>query len=251
MTRIEQVSFSGPLGTLRGILHRPATDAGPAPVVVLLHGFTGNHVEDQFLFAQAARALAGLGWAALRFDFYGSGDSDGTFEECSVLTETADAVAALDWVEKQPGIDPSRIAVLGLSMGGYVTALLAGQDPRVKAVVFWNAVGIPDRHFVHETDHGRHGFDVGAVTIGLPFVRAYFAHDPAAALRHYSGPGLVIQATADLAVSLDDAEALAAALGGRATLRLLADADHTFKHPALRLELFEITARWLHEYLMS
>ena len=88
MPTTEQIAFDGPLGTLRGLLHRP-DGAEPAPVVLLLHGFTGQHIEQDRLFVQAARALAAAGFAALRFDFYGSGDSDGDFEEFTVESELA------------------------------------------------------------------------------------------------------------------------------------------------------------------
>jgi len=124
MPTIEQISFEGPLGTLRGLLHRP-DGVDPTPAVMLLHGFTGQHIESDRLFVQVARALADAGFAALRFDFYGSGDSDGDFEEFTLDTELADACAGFDWLSTQSGIDPNRIGVVGLSLGGAIAALLA------------------------------------------------------------------------------------------------------------------------------
>ncbi|RPI95812.1 MAG: alpha/beta fold hydrolase, partial [Chloroflexi bacterium] len=117
MSTVKAIEFQGPLGTLRGMLHRPAA-AGPSPVVLLLHGFTGQHIEDQRLFVQFARCLADGGYAVLRFDFYGSGDSDGEFDQFTMRSEVADAVTALDWLAAQPGLDIKRIGVVGLSMGG-------------------------------------------------------------------------------------------------------------------------------------
>ena len=48
-------------------LHLPPT--GPAPGVVMCHGFTGHRIEAHFLFVKAARALCAAGLAVLRFDF--------------------------------------------------------------------------------------------------------------------------------------------------------------------------------------
>src|SRR5690606_36670830 len=127
------------LGTLRGMLHRP-DGVDPTPAVILLHGLTGQHIESHRLFVQVARALADARFAALRFDFYGSGDSDGDYEEFTLDTELADACAGFDWLSTQSGIDPNRIGVVGLSLGGAIAALLAGQGPRVKTTVLWNAV---------------------------------------------------------------------------------------------------------------
>jgi dienelactone hydrolase len=248
MGAIEAVAIDGPLGTLRGLLHRP-TGEGRAPVVVLLHGYTGQHVEDHRLFVQMARRLAEAGFAVLRFDFYGSGDSDGDFEEFTVHTEVADCAAALDWLTRQPGIDTNRIAILGLSLGGCVTALLAGQDPRVKAVVFWNAVALPNQHFNDIATEGPFTGVVGGLRVGPNFLPTFTALDIAGTLRRYAGPGLVIQATADEAVTQTEAETLHAALAARGTLRQIEGADHTFRRPDWRQELFDVTTRWLTENL--
>jgi dipeptidyl aminopeptidase/acylaminoacyl peptidase len=245
MDTVQQVAFEGPLGTLRGLLHRPRLVDQAVPAVVLLHGFTGQHIEDHRLFVQAARHLAGSGFAVLRFDFYGSGDSDGDFEEFTVPTEVADAVAALDWFAQQPGIDAGRIGVVGLSLGGCVTALLAGQDARVKAVVFWNAVALPDLHFKDLPQDGIRG----GLRIGPEFLKTFVELDIAGTLRRYTGPGLVIRGTAGPHVSQEEAEALKAALGERGELRSIAGAGHTFLHPDWRREVFTITSDWLAEHL--
>lgn len=248
MSDVQAIAFPGPLGTLRGMFHRPS-GSGPFPVVMLLHGFTGYHIEDHRLFVQTARALVEAGFVVLRFDFYGSGDSDGDFEEFTVHTEVQDAVTALGWLGQQPGIDAKRIAVLGLSLGGCVTALLAGQDPRVKAAVFWNAVAFSDTHFHDEIPaEGRFAGVVGGLRVGPDFLPTFAALDIVGTLRRYSGPGLVIRGTADELVAHAEAEALHTALGERGTLHLIEGADHTFKRPDWRQELFQVTTRWLTEH---
>jgi len=45
----------------------------------------------------------------------------------------------LDWAETQPGIDESRIAMVGFSMSALVTATVMGNDPRVSAAVLMMA----------------------------------------------------------------------------------------------------------------
>ena len=243
------VEIAGPLGVLRGIFHRPAGDE-PAPAIVLLHGFTGHHIEDHKLFVQMARCLADAGFAALRVSFYGSGDSDGTFEDFTIHTEVDDAAAMLDWLDRQPGIDAGRTGVLGLSLGGAVAALLAGRDPRVRAVVFWNAASLPRQHFNEIPQKGIHSGIIGGLQVGEQFVASFQDVNITGALEHYQGPGLVIQATNDEAVSVHEAEALQQALGDRGTLHLVLGADHTFRHPSWRREVFETTISWLAERLL-
>lgn len=60
---------------LVGILHS-VDDGERKPGVVLFHGFTGNKIEPHRLFVKIARKLASIGINVLRFDFYGSGDSE-------------------------------------------------------------------------------------------------------------------------------------------------------------------------------
>ena len=244
-------AFLGPQGVLRGMIHRPTQATGPAPTVVLLHGFTGQHVENDMLYVQFARRLAQAGYVALRFDFYGSGDSEGEFDQWTIHTEVADAAAAVEWVGQQSGVDPNRIGVLGLSLGGCVTALLAGQDPRVKAAVFWNAVGEPQRHFHEIAMDGPSAGITGGLCVGPDFLPTLYACDPVAVLRNYTGPGLVIQSTADPIISLEEAGALKDALGARGQLNHILHGDHTFRHPDSRREVVDLTVDWLNRHLAT
>ena len=252
MPTVEQVAFAGPLGTLRGLLHRPDS-ATPAPVAMLLHGYTGQHIEQDRLYVQMARALAAAGFAALRFDFYGSGDSDGDFQEFTVETEVADAAAALDWIVQQTGLDPARVGVVGLSLGGAITALLAGQDARVKAAVLWNAVA-STRQMARNLDNdlapGPDGNRIsGGLTVGAGLIESLRQADPLAAIERYAGPTLVIHATDDAVVPTAAAEAYAAALGDRGALRWFEGGSHTFTRPDWRQTVFAWTIDWLAERL--
>jgi hypothetical protein len=186
----------------------------------------------------------------LRFDFYGSGDSDGSFEDFTIQTELNDAVAGLDWLLAQPGIDSRRVGVVGLSFGGGVTALLVGCDPRVKAAVFWNAFALPHDHFLEymEANPVPDGI-IGGLRFGPDFATVVHNTDIIGALRNYAGPGLVIHSTKDEAIPRKEADALKAVLGDRGELVLIEGADHTFKHPSWRREVFAVTTRWLLAHL--
>lgn len=244
MPTTEMIAFEGPLGTLRGVLHRP--DAAPAPGVILLHGFTGQHIEHDRLYVQAGRALAGAGFAALRFDFYGSGDSDGEFDAFTVDSEVADAVAALDWIAARPEIDATRLGAVGLSLGGAIAALLAGQDARVKAAVLWNAVAFTSRMAANLAP-GPHG----GLTLGAPLLDSLRRADPVGALARFGGPALVIHATGDEVVPMSDADAYAAVLNGQSERRWFEGGSHTFTHPQWRPTVFDWTIDWFRQHLPS
>ncbi len=245
--REEAVAFAGPNGTLRGMLHLPGVTPGPA--VILLHGFTGTHIGADRLFVQAARYLAGRGWAALRVDFFGSGDSDGAFDAYTFQTQRADAAAMLDYAAEQDAIDADRLAIVGISRGGAVAAALAGDDDRVTAAVFWKAAALPARHTaaidaMRAADH-----TTGGLRVSQALLDEFATLDPPGDLRGYSGPGLVVHGSADRHVSREEADALLAALGERGTLHVIDGADHGFNHPDWRDELFTVTADWLAGHL--
>lgn len=105
-----------------------AGGAGPHPTLLLFHGFPGN--EQNLDLAQAARRA---GWHVLTLHYRGSWGSPGQF---SFLHATQDAHTALAWLRDPAnaaryGIDPARIAVAGHSMGGFMAADAAADDPAV------------------------------------------------------------------------------------------------------------------------
>ena len=76
------------------------------------------------------QALAQRSIAALRFNFRGAGQSEGTFGDG--ISEQEDVRAALSFVASNPYIDPARIGLAGYSFGAGVAAPVAVQDNRVK-----------------------------------------------------------------------------------------------------------------------
>lgn len=134
---------------LVGMLHLPAERTEPVPAVLMLHGFTGNKAETHFFYTRLARQLATQGIAALRFDFAGSGDSQGEFADMTILTELADARAALDFLRHRPEVDANNIGLLGFSLGGCVAVLLASEKPALKTVVLWVPVAEPEATFAN------------------------------------------------------------------------------------------------------
>jgi dipeptidyl aminopeptidase/acylaminoacyl peptidase len=117
---------------LGGILLRPGA-AGPAPAIIVLHGFQQPGANGAALMEPMAIRFASLGYVALALSMRGWPPSGGA-DDCG-LHQPDDIAAALDWLAVQPGVDPERLAVLGLSQGGQVALLTGTRSPRVKAIV--------------------------------------------------------------------------------------------------------------------
>ncbi|KAF5067333.1 2-succinyl-6-hydroxy-2,4-cyclohexadiene-1-carboxylate synthase [anaerobic digester metagenome] len=118
------IELTMPGGTLRGYLDLPE-GSGPHPAVVAFHGFTGDCTEHKFLLARLGRHLAASGIAVLRLSFLGSGESDGEFYDTALSDQARQGERILDWARSQAAIDPDRMLLLGMSMGGCVATLVA------------------------------------------------------------------------------------------------------------------------------
>lgn len=129
----ELLHIKAPKGLLAAVHHR----ADPSRIVILAHGYTGTKCEGGRLFVHTARSLAEAGISALRFDFWGSGDSEGGFDEMSPNTEIADLHTVIAWARRKRY---SAIGVLGLSLGGAVSICTAAENPHVKTLVTWSAL---------------------------------------------------------------------------------------------------------------
>lgn len=139
------VRLSGPAGPLVGELVLPTGTAGPAPAVLLVAG-SGPQDRDERIaghrpFLVLADALARAGFASLRHDKRGSGESGDDFATATIEDFARDAGAAFDWLAAQPGIDPRHVAMLGHSEGG-LTAPLAARGRAVAALVLLAGPGV-------------------------------------------------------------------------------------------------------------
>ncbi len=76
-----------------------------------------------------AAALSARGIASLRIDFAGSGDSEEPDLDLDYPGMVTDATPSLDYLQQDAAVDPTRIAVLGLSRGGSIAATVAGTVP--------------------------------------------------------------------------------------------------------------------------
>ena len=129
-----------------GALALPATlalpkGAGPFAAVVLVHG-SGPQDRDETIganrpFLDLARGLAERGVAVLRYEkrtrAHPQAFAAGDFTVDAETTD--DAVAAVDALRAQPGIDPARVFVLGHSQGGMLAPRIAQRSGHVAGIV--------------------------------------------------------------------------------------------------------------------
>ncbi len=237
-------------------LHIP--DAVPAPAVVMCHGFTGHRIEAHFLFVKAARAFCDAGLNVLRFDFRGSGESEGRFRDMTIEGEITDAMAAVEMIRAEPSVDPERVAVLGLSLGGLVAACTAARDGNLQGLVLWSAVAdcatLMRRRFdlPAEGDGAdlRAYYEHGPYEVGARFLQDSLTVNPLREVRDYAGPALIVHGTADSAVPLEHAGMYRMALAhADLSMHIVPGADHTYSSLDFEREVIGVTRDWLVEKL--
>lgn len=110
---IEQVQFPGGDGvTLAGELTFPNT-GGPFPAAIFLSGSGESDRDETILGHRPALVLSDhltrAGYAVLRFDDRGVGQSTGDFDTATLSDFAADAVGAFKWLAARPEVDAARI----------------------------------------------------------------------------------------------------------------------------------------------
>ena len=131
--RIEAAKFEGSAGvTLVGELTLPRSD-GPFKAVILISG-SGPMDRNEAMFGHRpflvlSDHLTRAGFAVLRYDDRGVGDSTGDFESASMNDFADDAAGAFHWLAANPDIDNTAIGFIGDSEGGYVAPAAALKVP--------------------------------------------------------------------------------------------------------------------------
>jgi dienelactone hydrolase len=147
------VEYSAGGVTLKGYIAYDANVKGKRPGVLVVHEWWG---QNEYV-RKRARMLAEMGYTALALDMYGEGrlashpDDAGKFsselmKNFPVAKERF--LAALDFLKKQPTVDPDRIGAIGFCFGGGVVLNMARQGVDLKGVASFHgslAVVKPDK----------------------------------------------------------------------------------------------------------
>lgn len=142
-----RVNFSSDGLQLSGIVRIPerAAPGERLPAFIVLHGFGSNKNAGNVL--APCKMLDALGYATLRFDMRGCGESQGERGTVICLEQVSDTRNALTFLATHPQVDSSRIALIGSSFGAAVSVYTAGVDSRVGAVISSGGWGHGERKF--------------------------------------------------------------------------------------------------------
>ncbi|MEW5827233.1 MAG: alpha/beta hydrolase [Candidatus Bipolaricaulota bacterium] len=138
--REEETTFVNAGHSLHGVFTFSSLSSSLVPIVLLLPdlGPFDRNGDACGLRAQISRLLAHqlalAGIASFRYDMRGVGSSGGSYAATSLADLASDARVALVWMRTLPIVDPDKVFVLGLGLGGLVAAQVAA-SPSVRGVI--------------------------------------------------------------------------------------------------------------------
>ena len=132
------VTFKSHGKQIVGMLHLP--DAKKSPVIIVCHGFMGSHIGAWYSYVELARTLVKSGFSVLRFDFRGSGDSQGEFENQTIGVKLEDFDSALKFLTRFKSLNLNKVGVIGHSQGGVIANFATSRHKNIKCLVEWSTV---------------------------------------------------------------------------------------------------------------
>jgi putative redox protein len=236
---------------LAGRLERPAGE--PIAWAIFAHCFTCS--KDVHAATRVSRALAGRGFAVLRFDFTGLGNSGGDFANTSFTSnveDLVDAAAHLREVHTAPAL------LIGHSLGGAAVLAAAGELPEVRAVATIGApsdVGHVAHLFTHAADEieergsARVGLGGREFEISRSFVHDLGNHRLEERLRDLQRAVLIFHSPMDDVVGIDHARRIYEGVRGPKSFVTLDGADHLLTRPADSEYVASVLAAWAARYV--
>ncbi len=256
--RIEYVDVPYEGASLPAVFVSAAAQGERAPAVLFMSGFDGNKEHNWFL---AAEELLARGVSVLSLDSPGVGEAI-RFRDIPLRYDYEVAgSAAVDWLQGRDDVDPERIGVLALSLGGYYSSRCASMEPRFAACAAWGAIWDYHRIWTERIeaayakqlpvpgDHLVYATGTSSTDEALKVLEGFRLADVVPRMRC---PFLLVHGEDDQQVPLSDAHLLFDAVGSEdKTLRIFTGEEGAAQHcqmDNLSIAVPEIT-RWLADRL--
>ncbi len=238
---------------LTGNLEQP--ESGPIRAAALFaHCFTCGR--DMRGAREISRALADSGFAVLRFDFTGLGESAGDFAETSFSSNLDDLEDAAAWLSEQ---SRAPELLVGHSLGGAAVLAAAERLDSVRAVATLGAPSSPEnvlKQFGEDSlaqirEQGSAEVDLAGRTFRIrsDFVEDARSHDLGERLAGLKRALLVMHSPLDRVVAIDHAQKIFAAARHPKSFVSLDRADHLLSRPEDALYAARVITAWASAFL--
>jgi len=243
----EKIAFQNSRGIkLVGILHLPDKKTNSA--VIISHGFAAN--KDRTRLIKLAETLSKNGFAVLRFDFGGCGESEN--REITLENQVDDLKSAINYMRRNKYFN---IGLLGESLGG-LTSILA-YDEDIKTLVLWAPVTqsktpsiIQKEKLQQELDEK--GFiiyqkDERKFKIPKEYLKERQAINQKEILSKINSPVLIIHGDKDDTIPIEQSKSAMRFLPEGSKLEIIKDGKHKFDDKMN--EVIPLSVDWFKKYL--
>lgn len=202
--------------SIAGTLSFPAESRAAVPAIVLV-GTNGPVDRTQLvgatpLFDLYAQAFNAAGFAVLRYDTRGIGESTTKTEEHAVRRQNFvdDAAAAVRTVIADPRIDAKRVYVLGLSEGGETALAVALAGEPVRGLVLVGPLSVPYAQALKQQDRNAppNVVEHDALLLAEPYFQSYETIDPRKEIAFVRQPIMALRGFADTQTPAQDFDQL-------------------------------------------
>ncbi|MFW2374546.1 MAG: alpha/beta hydrolase family protein [Gammaproteobacteria bacterium] len=215
---------------------------------IISHCFTCS--KETLTTARVSRGLARLGFAVVRFDFTGLGESNGEFADSNFTSMVQDIESVAQFMEHhyQP---PDML--IGHSMGGTASLVAAAEIPSCKTIVTIASPSTP-QHVLHHFGTALPELDAGRTSkikvagndypIKPQFIQDVRGYPIENMHNHLSIPILVIRAGQDELVKSEDADEISEYTRDVSKIIDFPDADHLFSNRNTTESMINQIADW-------
>lgn len=138
--------------SLAGTLTYPDESNSKFPAIILINGM-GKQDRDETMYGHKpflvlSNYFTKKGFAVLRVDDRGVGESTGNFDNATTQNFSSDVKAEINFLKNQNYIDSNKIGLLGFNEGGLVASIVASQNEKVSFVVLLSTPGIPGKEIL-------------------------------------------------------------------------------------------------------
>lgn len=224
-------------GSIAALVHLPTHL--PAPTVICCHGLLSS--KDSSKFAAIAEDLCQSGFAVVRFDFSGCGETQAILDDSLIGSRRRDLLAVMGFVQRQEW-NNGHLGMMGSSLGGYL-ALLAAAASGVRAIVCW-ATPFELSKLSAAIENG------GLPTRIVPVSGQLGEPQDLTGLPPLTGV-LVVHGESDATVHWSAATEIYRRMADPKQLLLFEQADHRFVDPAYRRMAIQATTEWFRNHLVS
>ena len=231
---IEFVSTISERNKISGILHLPRNPSPPC--VICSHGLFSSKESEKLV--EIGETFSAQGIAVFRYDHQGCGESTGDIGTTTTSSRLQDLTTMVALARRHPLLG-DRLALLGSSMGSFISILKAAADGKIRALALWaaparlgkNAETTDEEALLHKT-----------------FYEDAAQYDAVKAIKGLHNC-LLLHGECDETVPLAHAQELYHATKSPKRLEVFPGGDHRFTNSQDRRRAILLSLAWFQKYL--